>query len=1016
MFNKIPLIKAYTEYTFLKGFENSKDLLNAISEKNYDSVLVVDRLGPLSLISLEKENSKLQKPLHLMHGIEIYIIYNERNIPATFVIKNQEGFKDINTLILKLNEKDGDGFIEYADLTPSKNISVILNSIDLTFKNQTLITEIKELYGDLYYFHKFQISKDFKVIDFTTQQNLDISNLYKIPGLPSMSAILSSPRRWQYLDLLYCIEAKSKIGDINRNRPEDNIHIFNYSVYKNCVSKYSELIVNSLYFKSKHIFKKGPREIKIKPIHKVDAKKFLISKIINGLMKVKENYNLREAFARIMFELRLIVSRGFEGYFYNLYHLLSCLTKNNISYGPGRGSAGGSFVCYLLKITKVCPIKYGLFFERFLNSFRKDYADIDIDVCQKNRNLALNILDNYLNRNVAHICTFSQLSSKACLRDCAKTFGLSVGEQNNLTKLLPVVQNKGTTLVGYLKEVKEFKELILSRKQYKEIARLGIHIENTKRNIGVHAAGLVIDNSIQTNIPLIKTSSSPCRVALYDMYNIEYLGYTKYDFLGLRNISLISETVNNIRNKNAFVHENHKNMDWTTLDYEDPKVFRFIRTSSTEGLFQFSRGIQGIAKSFYLSNMMEISDVLALYRPGQLKAGMHKVYIDNKNNFKNGRPIKKFFLSESINKILRETSYIILYQEQIMQICTQVAKMTLDEGDMFRRAIAKKNKVEFDENIKIFEDLLQTKGGLTKEEIDDFIPKLEEFSRYCFNKSHSVSYAHITYFGAYLKCYYPSFYLCSLINSYDLPEKKAPYICEALYYKIRVVKPKYYQDVTYAESKTLYLGMDIIKNISKDTIQSLKEAKNIKHTSLRELIFYHKISKPILKILLLCDVFNSFPDVDECLYEILELKTPKQIQDAKLQCQTAYIGVPLCIDYRPIIKANGKNSLIEIIKCYGVYDKKDVEKKTSDLRKQSYSLRVIIIKKESTKNVRTNQGTAGLNITVTDGTTVLTLRVLKPELAEDLTYNFEEGEVVNMIFDFNSSFRYVTLNKMEKIF
>ena len=459
---------------------------------------------------------------------------------------------------------------------------------------------------------------------------------------------------------------------------------------------------------------------------------------------------------RLRSELDTICKMGFSAYFLVVSDFILHAKRNDIPVGPGRGSAAGSLVAYALGITAVDPIRHKLIFERFLNPERISMPDIDVDFCAEHRDEIIKyVTEKYGADKVAQIGTFGTMSSKAVIKDVGRVLGLPYSEVDRLSKLIPSFRGKVFSIEEAVNRVKEIRERLSGNKQLAEVVELARSLENMVRHSSTHAAGVVISNEpLADYIPLYKGTKNEI-VTQFDMSSIEKLGYVKFDFLGLKTLTIIDKAGKYVR-ENQEKDEKEFSLDKIPLD--DPKVYSLLREGATMGIFQVeSQGMKDLLAKLRPTEFEDITAALALYRPGPLDSGMAEEFTRRK---KGG---KVDFPHPALREILGETYGLFVYQEQIMQTASELAGFTMGEADLLRRAMGKKKSSEMRAQRKRFLTGAEEKGIEPKKAAELF-DTLEKFAEYSFNKSHSAAYAMITYQTAYLKARYPAEFMAAFMS------------------------------------------------------------------------------------------------------------------------------------------------------------------------------------------------------------------------------------------------------------
>ncbi|WP_071058911.1 DNA polymerase III subunit alpha [Pelistega sp. MC2] len=462
--------------------------------------------------------------------------------------------------------------------------------------------------------------------------------------------------------------------------------------------------------------------------------------------------------ARLDLECKTIISMGFPGYFLIVQDFINWGKNNGVPVGPGRGSGAGSLVAYALGITDLDPLRYDLLFERFLNPERVSMPDFDIDFCQDNREKVIDyVKDKYGRGAVSQIATFGTLGAKAVVRDVGRVLEMPYRLCDNLSKLIPFSPADPWSLERTLAEEPEFQQLYNSDDKVKTIVDLAKPLEGLTRNIGMHAGGVLIAPGKLTDFcPLYCQPGSTSVVSQYDKGDIEDVGLVKFDFLGLRNLTILDWAVRYVRRFN----EAQKEFDLMSLPLDDKNAFELLCSGNTTAVFQLeSRGMKELLRKLLPSTFEDIIAVLALYRPGPLESGM----VDDFVNRKHGRAEVDYFHPD-LTQTLSSTYGVIVYQEQVMLISQIIGGYSLGGADLLRRAMGKKKPEEMAKHREIFEKGAVEKGydGALAVRLFDL---MEKFAGYGFNKSHSAAYALIAYQTAWLKAYHPAEFIAATISS-----------------------------------------------------------------------------------------------------------------------------------------------------------------------------------------------------------------------------------------------------------
>lgn len=566
--------------------------------------------------------------------------------------------------------------------------------------------------------------------------------------------------------------------------------------------------------------------------------------------------------ARLETEINIINNMKFPGYMLIVWDFVKVAKDMQIPVGPGRGSAAGSLVAYSLKITDIDPIPYGLLFERFLNPERVSMPDIDMDFCQSRRGEIIDyVVKQYGRANVAQIITFGKLLAKGVIRDVARVLDMPYAKADAMAKLIP--DELGINLSSSWEKEPKIKELCEADPQAARVWEYALALEGLNRNAGTHAAGVVISNEpLWNKTPLFKPSGLDTIATQYNGKYIEDVDLIKFDFLGLKTLTVIDEAIKLIEQRHQ------KTIDFKTIDVNDKGVYDLIQTGDTLGLFQIeSDGMQDLCKRLKPSNFEDIVAVLALYRPGPMESGMLDDFIERKH----GRAKIDYFhdeLEEVLKPILENTYGVIVYQEQVMQIVQSVGGFSLGGADLVRRAMGKKIKEEMDKLKGQFADGAQEKG-FTRAYAEELFDLIVKFAGYGFNKSHSAAYALVTFYTSYLKCYYPAEFMAALLTlEKDNTDKVVRYVDEVKRLGLELFAPDINKsDLVFSATnidgkEVVMFGMGAIKGAGDVAIKSILKARE--EDDFKDLADFisridsSKVNKRVIESLAKAGVFDSF--------------------------------------------------------------------------------------------------------------------------------------------------------------
>ncbi|MGB1109352.1 MAG: DNA polymerase III subunit alpha, partial [Gammaproteobacteria bacterium] len=596
---------------------------------------------------------------------------------------------------------------------------------------------------------------------------------------------------------------------------------------------------------------------------------------------------------RLQIELDVIIQMGFPGYFMIVADFIQWAKDNNIPVGPGRGSGAGSLVAYALKITDLDPLAYDLLFERFLNPERVSMPDFDVDFCMDQRDQVIDYVARKYGRDkVSQIATHGSMAAKAVVRDVGRVMGQSYGFVDRIAKLIPF--EIGITLEKALEQEEDLKKIYDEEEEVKTIIDMARALEGLARNVGKHAGGVVIAPTALTDFsPIYQEPGGSGIVTQFDKDDVEAAGLVKFDFLGLRTLTIIDWAVENINSRAAAKGE--PPMDISTIPLDDPESFKLLKACQTTAVFQLeSRGMKDLIKRLQPDCFEDIVALVALFRPGPLQSGM----VDNFINRKHGKEKLAYpdpqYQHESLKPILEPTYGIILYQEQVMQIAQVLAGYTLGGADMLRRAMGKKKPEEMAKQRAVFAEGAKD-NGIDPDLAMKIFDLVEKFAGYGFNKSHSAAYALVSYQTAWLKSHYPSAFMAAVLSSdMDNTDKVVIFIDECRSMGLDVIPPDVnrsaYRFTTTLEDAIVY-GLGAIKGVGEGAIESIIQEReaNGPYADLFDFcarIDLRKANKRVMEALIRAGALDAFGETRATLTEWL----PVALQTAEQTARAADMG------------------------------------------------------------------------------------------------------------------------------
>jgi DNA polymerase III subunit alpha len=606
-------------------------------------------------------------------------------------------------------------------------------------------------------------------------------------------------------------------------------------------------------------------------------------------LREKENWETElkpQYLDRLEVEIGLIKQMGFTGYFLIVSDFIQWSKSQGIPVGPGRGSGAGSIVAYALKITNVDPLPYNLLFERFINPERISMPDFDIDFCQDRRQEVIEyVTKKYGEDKVGQIITFGTLSAKAVLRDVSRVFALPYAEADALAKLIP--EELGIELQEAIDKEPKLKELEDNDPKIRRILQISKRLEGLNRHAGIHAAGVIItDEPLVNYCPLFKGAKGE-QVVQFDKDFSEKIGLVKFDFLGLKTLTVIS-------NASKFIQRDFDpTFDIEFIDYEDRSVYDLISAGETVGVFQLeSSGMQDLCKRIKPDSIDDITAINALYRPGPMGSGMHLEFAEIKHGQK-----PETYMFEELKPVLKDTYGIIVYQEQVMNIARVVGGYSLGQADMLRRAMGKKKADEMARHKQIFTEGASQRG-FDVPKAEQLFDLMAKFAEYGFNKSHAVAYSVVAYQTAFLKKYYPSQFFAALLGTeINNKDKITIYIQEAKECGIDILPPDVNESLWLFNviGSTIRFGLGAIKGVGEGAVEEIVREREENGPFLGFVDFCERVSlkavnKRVMESLIKVGAFDSCEKFNrKTLLENMEfiVAFAEKKQEEKLMGQTS---------------------------------------------------------------------------------------------------------------------------------
>ena len=791
-------LRVSSEYSISQGLLTIDQIVKSASKHSIPSVALTDKSNMFGLVKFfNKCEAAGIKPIS---GASIQLIFenDENSHELLCLAKTNEGHKNLMKVISNAhnNSKYTSPVINFNELIELKNdIVAISGGKDSHLFESLKRNNISDASRIIDSFTKY--FKDDFVLEVQRTNRPDEVEYFKnilplavekgIPIVATNDVLFANQDDYEVHETKVCINTSKTLNDPNREKIFSEQQYFKSSeqmenLFKDCIS----LIENTneiskkcnVSFDTKEYFLPEypvPKEHNFDTYLEELSNERLQSYIKNFKKDQQEEYK-----SRLSYELNQIKNMGFSSYFLIVYDFIEWSKNNDVPVGPGRGSGAGSLVAFALGITTLDPIDHGLLFERFLNPERLSMPDFDIDFCMEKRDLVIDYVSKkYGEGAVSQIATFGTMAARAVVRDVARALGKPYALGDRISKMIPFAP--GMTLDRAKEEQPLFAQSIKNDGEVREIVNLSYKLEGIARNVGKHAGGVVIaPGSISDFCPVYVDRSSSSVMTQYDKDDVEKIGLVKFDFLGLRTLTVIDRAVKSI-NKNI----DKGKLDLERIPLDDEKVFKFLSSGKTMAVFQLeSSGMRDLIKRLKPTKFEEITALLALYRPGPLNSGMHDEFVDRKH----GRsPVT--YPHKLLKEVLEETYGVIVYQEQVMEAARVLAGFSLGQADILRRAMGKKKKEEMEEQREIFVKGCKN-NDITSKNAEQIFDLINQFAEYGFNKSHSAAYALISYQTAYLKTYYPEHFMAAVLSSeLGNTDKIHALIQECSRMKINVLNP-----------------------------------------------------------------------------------------------------------------------------------------------------------------------------------------------------------------------------------
>jgi DNA polymerase-3 subunit alpha len=794
-------LKTHSTYSLSEGAVKVKELAAAAQMNKMPAIAITDSNNLFCSLEFSKEclSYGIQPIIGCILHLDVGLHKNTFHEIVLYA-KDKQGYKNLLKLVsksyldthvgtkahikLKDLEQYNQGLIVLTGSTKGTLNNLILESS--VEKAQSFASYLKKIFGDRLY---IELSRHgYPEEEKTENQLIDIAYKLNIPIVATNEVFYLDSQMYEAHDALICIAEGRYVIEENRRRLATT-HYFKSDIeMRELFADIPEAIENTLKI-AKRCYVMSEQQPPMLPQFAIQndiseeeelrtqAKKGLDERLNTIFAELTQEIK-QKYFDRLDYELDIITKMNFSGYFLIVSDFIKWSKSQNIPVGPGRGSGAGSVVAWSLYITDLDPIKFGLFFERFLNPERISMPDFDIDFCQERREEVIHyVTEKYGKDRVAQIITFGKLQPRAVIRDVGRVLQLPYGQVDRISKMVPFNPVNPLTLSETIEVEPELRKAIQSDPQVEKLISIALKLEGLNRHASTHAAGIVISGvNLEEIVPLYKDDRSDMSVVQYSMKYAEMAGLVKFDFLGLKTLTVISKTVNLIK-------EIDKDFDIDKISYNDLKIFEMLAKGDSSGVFQFeSPGMKDALRKLKPDTLDDIIALGALYRPGPMDNIPR--YIACKHGLE-----KPDYLHPKLENLLKETFGVIIYQEQVMEIAQLLAGYTLGEADLLRRAMGKKIKEEMDAQREIFVTR-SVKLGLQPQRASEIFDLVAKFAGYGFNKAHAAAYGVISYQTAYLKANYTVQFLTATLNLDIHDTDKISLFCEeAKYFGISLLPP-----------------------------------------------------------------------------------------------------------------------------------------------------------------------------------------------------------------------------------
>lgn len=948
MDNNFVHLRLHTEYSMRDGLLRIPDLLARVKKDEMLAVAISDHSNLCGMVKFYKQ--ALSKGIKPIIAADVFIKEGGGRFLATFYCQNEQGYRNLTWILseayLKGQNEQGDPMIQWEWLGGHTDGLIVLSGGCFGDIGQALLAQKTELakqrldrwlslFPDRFYLELTRTKRAQEEVYIRAAISLSLE--YNIPVVATNDVRFLNRDDFEAHEARVCIYDSVVLEAPNRlRRYSEEQYLKSPSEMLALFSDIPEAIENTLEVAKRCTCSITLGEVFLPQFPVPEGftiGSYLESLSFKGLRDYLDKRGImagdqRNSYEeRLALELSVIIQMGFSGYFLIVADFIGWAKKNKIPVGPGRGSGAGSLVAFSLRITTLDPLEHDLLFERFLNPERVSMPDFDIDFCMEGRDRVIDyVAERYGRDCVSQIITYGTMAARAVLRDVGRVLGQPYGFCDKLAKLIPF--EIGMTLDKALLQEEELARRYREEDDVTTLIDLAKKLEGITRNAGKHAGGVVIAPGRLTDFtPLYCETDGSNLVTQFDKDDVEAVGLIKFDFLGLRTLTIIDwalQTINVNRQKCG-----EAMIDIDTIPTDDERVFKLLQQCETTAVFQLeSRGMKELVKRLKPDCFDDITALVALFRPGPLQSGMVDDYIDRKH----GRaPV--YYPHPDIAHILKPTYGVILYQEQVMQIAQVLAGYTLGAADLLRRAMGKKNADEMANQRSIFVKGSENRG-IDSSVAEHIFDLMEKFAGYGFNKSHSAAYALIAYQTAWLKAHYPAEFMAAVLSSdMDNTDKVIGFVAECERMQLKVLPPNINQGhymFTVNDEGSIIYGLGAVKGVGQSAALHMVEERLCAggYTHFYEFcrrLDLHKVNRRVLEALIKCGAFDVFGDRATLFASI-----DRGVQAAEQQTKRDVVGQ---VDLFANSQAENSHTDLEYIsaQAWSEQDKLQFEKNTLGL-------------------------------------------------------------------------------------